>query len=315
MGATMRRALQALLVVLMLGGLLATVGATELATAASLPAASSATPGVPASTVQPSGSSLNYCVSNYAPNSNVVVVDQLTGVSKTIHTGANGAGCASFDLKQACSTTTSQTIVATGVDSTGNAATSQATYNAPPNSALCPPTASPSPTASPALCVTTSTATLSVYRIPGGSGLTGHVCDFDPGETVFVYLHSSPVFVGSTTADATGVAAKHVMVPACLPPGQHEFIMVGQSSGNVATARFTVTDSTACGSQSTAGGGSVLPVSSNGGAGGASGSGSGSGSLAFTGADIAAMVLVALVLLGIGAVLVTVRRRRTASAA
>jgi hypothetical protein len=97
------------------------------------------------------------------------------------------------------------------------------------------------------------------------------------------------------------------MVPACLPPGQHEFIMVGQTSGNVATAAFTVTDSTACHGANSAGGGSVVPVSSNGG-----GSGGGGGSLAFTGTDIAAMVVAALVLLALGTVLITVRRRRTA---
>jgi LPXTG-motif cell wall-anchored protein len=311
MGATVRRAIQALLVVLMLGGFGATIGATELASAASLPAASSATPGVPASTLQLSGSSLSYCVSNYAPNSDVAVIDQLSGVSKTIHTDATGAGCASFDLKQACSTTVSQAIVATGVDATGKPVTSQATYNAPPDSTLCPPTTSPSssPTAT-ATCALSSTAILSDYRIPGGSGLLGHVCDFVPNELVYVYVHSAPVFVGSTTADATGVAAKHIMVPACLPPGQHEFIMVGQTSGNVATATFTVTDSTACAGQTAAGGGSVLPVSANGGSGGGSVSGSGGGSLAFTGADIAAMVLVGLVLLALGGALVTVRRRR-----
>jgi hypothetical protein len=313
MGASMRRAMRALLVVLMLGVLGATVGAAEIASAASLPAASSATPGVPTSTIQVTSSAgtISYCVSNYAPNSDVVVVNQLTGVRKTIHTNAAGSGCTTVGVKRSCSATVSQTIDASGVDSTGKSATSQATYVAPTDSSLCPPaTASPRPTAATAatvLCLKASRAILSVYRIPGGRGLRGHACDFLAGETVFIYLHSAPVFVGSTTADVDGVAAKHIMVPACLPPGQHEFIMVGQTSGDVATAAFTVTDSTACHGANSAGGGSVVPVSSNGG-----GSGGGGGSLAFTGTDIAAMVVAALVLLALGTVLITVRRRRTA---
>ncbi|HWA65686.1 MAG TPA: hypothetical protein VG899_04880 [Mycobacteriales bacterium] len=311
MGARVRRGARRYLVVSVLAALAVMTGAPAVAFATSLPAAASdtsATPGVPTSTIEAtSAGSVTYCVSNYAPNSDVVVVNRLTGVSKTIHTDATGAGCTTIPVSSACRSTVSQTIVATGTDATGKPATSQVTYSAPPDPTKCH---SASPTPTPTKTCAATQAILSVYIVPEGARLRGHACGFTPGELVYIYLHSAPVFVGSTVADADGVAAKHVNVPKCIAPGQHEFMMVGQSSGNVATATFTITKSNACPSS----GGSVVAVSAGSG-GSTGGTGSGGGSLAFTGADIAAMVLVALVLLALGAALVTVRRRRDATSA
>jgi hypothetical protein len=175
MGAMMRHALRAFLVVLMLGAFGATISASELASAATLPAASSATPGVPASTIQvpPGGSTLNYCVSNYGPNTDVVVVDQRTGASKTIHTDGTGAGCTTFTVKRDCSATVSQTIVATGVDSTGKSATSQSTYNAAPDPALCPSVASSGPTAAGGAAGSGGGSTQPVSASGGSAGSGG----------------------------------------------------------------------------------------------------------------------------------------------
>lgn len=315
MGALTRHGMRAFLAVLIVCGLGASVGVAEFASAASLPAASSATPGVPTSTIQGN----TYCVSNYAPNSDVVVVNQLTGATSTIHTDANGSGCTTIPIRRACATSTTQTIVASGVGADGHPATSQVVDNAPPDPSLC---VSPSPTTSPTVSPTPTTAAthckptkaiLSVYIVPEGAQLRGHACGFNPGESVFVYLHSAPVFVGSTVAASDGIAAKNVSIPTCIAPGQHEFLMVGQSSGNVATATFTVTkDPSVCNPSSGAGGGSVQPVGANSGGSG----GSGGGTLAFTGADILAMVLVALILLVLGITTVlAVRRRRTAPTA
>jgi hypothetical protein len=312
MGAPIRRVTRVLLFASLLATLGASVGVAEVA-AAPVSAAShatSATPGVPTSTIKSTGAtSVEYCVSNYAPNSTVTVVNELTGARGTIHTGPRGSGCTRIGIERACNETISQTIVATGSDAKGNPATSSATDNAPARRARCTGS-SPTPTPSPTSTCAPTKAILDVYILPEGATLRGRACGFRPGETVFIYLHSTPIFVGSTIASADGTAAKRVSIPMCIAPGQHIFEFVGQASGNVASATFTVTK-TASGCNPGSGGGSTVnPISAGGG--GQNGSGSGGGSLAFTGADIAAMVLVALGLLVLGTIAtVTVRRRRT----
>lgn len=132
------------------------------------------------------------------------------------------------------------------------------------------------------------TATLSKTTVAPGESLTVSGGGFTPGEQTEVWVHSDPVFVGATKADADGDVVYTFVVPD-LPPGQHQVEIRGISSGrSVWSAYFTVT---------------------SGGAAGGKG-----GQLAFTGANGSttnlAMVGSALVLLGGGALVVAARQRR-----
>lgn len=52
----------------------------------------------------------------------------------------------------------------------------------------------------------------------------------EPGETVVVFLHSTPVYLGTATADANGVARLSFEIPSEIEPGQHR-IEVRRDSG------------------------------------------------------------------------------------
>jgi LPXTG-motif cell wall-anchored protein len=131
----------------------------------------------------------------------------------------------------------------------------------------------------------------SVYT-PGQSA-TCSAGGFQAGEQVDGSTHSARVFVGSTTASAGGRATITFTVPRSLHAGHHTFEMVGQTSGHVASAAFTISR------------GAATTPSSN-----------GSG-LPFTGANGVWQMTaagIALVLVGATAVVV-VRRRRSGLAA
>jgi LPXTG-motif cell wall-anchored protein len=125
-----------------------------------------------------------------------------------------------------------------------------------------------------------------------GEPVTGRDNGNDPGEQVNGYVHSTPVFVGSTTANAKGVATLNFTIPTSLALGTHTLRLVGQSSGRVGSVQFTVSRA---GSNSPASGASGLPFTG--------------------GSDIWQLTAggAGLVLLG-GAALVVVRRRRAHSA-
>jgi len=110
--------------VLLLTTLLGVGGSLVAVTAAS--AAGSATPPTPHSTVpahQVRGEHFTrYCVNNYKPNSTVTVVNHKTGATYTVHTGSNGAGCTEVKVLPGC-----QSVVASGDNEAGTAATSSAT--------------------------------------------------------------------------------------------------------------------------------------------------------------------------------------------
>ncbi len=310
MRAPLLRAMRAVLLVAVLGTLASLLGISGAGAAATLPTAGSATPPVPTSTItpDPQPGTVTYCVDNYAPNSTVQVVNNANGETGTIHTNGNGHGCTHMPIKTGCNSV-SNTIVATGTDQDGKAASSQATYNAPPDSSKC---ASPSP--SPTPTCDASGLTLSVTVVPQGATVVGRACGFTPGETVAGFVESKPIFVGDTTAADDGSARMSVAIPECIEPGQHTFSLQGETSGHVASADFTVEPSNACQASTLPGGGFVPPP--GGGGVDATNTGTGGNGLAFTGANIAAMVLVALVLLALGIVIVaSVRRRRAATAA
>lgn len=114
---------------------------------------------------------------------------------------------------------------------------------------------------------------------------------FQPGETINFTLYSTPVALGSTTADPTGSFTVSETVPAGTPVGSHTIVAVGATSGTTATFAFTVAAASAS---------SVTPAPS------------GSGGLAFTGADVTALAGVGAIALALGGLLIlTSRRRRT----
>jgi hypothetical protein len=84
------------------------------------------TPGVPTSTVKAgAGSSVRYCVTEYAPNGRVVVRDERTGSAAVIHTNNRGSGCTGLARAVRCGA--AERVVATGTGADGSPATSTAT--------------------------------------------------------------------------------------------------------------------------------------------------------------------------------------------
>jgi hypothetical protein len=318
----LRSTTRTLLLAMLLGTVGTLFGVVSPAAASPRIPATSAPPPAPSSTVSPAGPDhVKYCVQNYAPNSDVAVQNQANGATGTIHTDASGSGCTTIAVKTDCKQSVSNTIVASGTGQDGKPATSQATYNAPPdpNAPGCHPTPSPTPSSThgggngggngnggngngnggnPPGCPPPGQARLSATVVPQGTQISGTACGFTPGETVDAFVHSNPVYVGSTTASSDGSVSGSFKLPPSIGPGHHTFMFVGESSGTQADAPFTVTNATV------GSGGGTIP-----GAGG-------SGGLAFTGADIAAMVAAAVLLLVVGTgLLVTVRRRRAVPAA
>ena len=94
----------------------------------------------------------------------------------------------------------------------------------------------PRPPAASASDLTTSagvTGSVSSSRVAPGGTVSVTARGFDPGETVQVWLYSTPTFVGRAVADADGVVTTRVTLPADLAPGTHSLVLVGESSGRV----------------------------------------------------------------------------------
>lgn len=77
-----------------------------------------------------------FCVRNFAPDSTVKVVNELTGATATIHTNAKGHGCAQVPIKRGCHAVT-QRLVATGTGMDGKPARVSAVVTAPATASLC----------------------------------------------------------------------------------------------------------------------------------------------------------------------------------
>lgn len=131
-----------------------------------------------------------------------------------------------------------------------------------------------------------SNAQISDTAVSPGETVTASDRHNDPGEEVDGYVHSSPEFVGSTTADAAGVATLTFTVPD-LPAGHHTLQLIGQTSGHRGTVGFTIV----AGGSTAASNGSTLPFTG------------GNGIWQMTAAGLA------LILVG-GTAVVVVRRRR-----
>jgi LPXTG-motif cell wall-anchored protein len=133
---------------------------------------------------------------------------------------------------------------------------------------------------------------LSSSSVGQGGSDTGQGSGFTANELVNAYVFSAHIFVGTTTANAAGVATLTFKVPKSLATGAHHVEFVGQTSGQIDIAPLTVTAAKTVPSSS----GSTLPFTG--------------------GSDIWQLTAIGagLVLLGGGAV-VGVRRRRTHAAA
>ena len=82
------------------------------------------------------------------------------------------------------------------------------------------------------------TASASLGDAGGDLTLTG--VGFTPGETVDITLHSTPIHLGSATADADGTVVGDRHDPGRLEPGVHTIEMVGQTSGVTVSTQIEV---------------------------------------------------------------------------
>jgi len=148
----------------------------------------------------------------------------------------------------------------------------------------------PNGNANPGLCRAQAAHT-AAGATPNSNSVFPVTCTgFLPGETVTLVLYSTPVTLGTTTADPQGSFSTTVTIPANTTPGNHTIVATGNTSGRTASTSIVVTSATTTGGTST---------------GGSSG-----GGLAFTGAHIAAMAGVGAIALALGGMLVFAGRRR-----
>jgi len=135
-------------------------------------------------------------------------------------------------------------------------------------------------------------ATNTAVTGPGGL-LTVFGTDYVPFESVTLVLHSStPVTLGTTTADSTGSFSDPVTIPAGTALGAHTIVGTGATGDSASTAITVVA--------------AITPV--------AVVTSTSTSELPFTGADIATMSGVGAIALALGGVLILTgrRRRRTA---
>ncbi len=133
------------------------------------------------------------------------------------------------------------------------------------------------------------------YCPPGGSGSSSSVArggtltirgeGFTPEEPVDVTLFSTPVPLGSFTADSKGVVEVKVTIPASTAPGAHTITMVGRTSGVEVVIPVTIVAATAAG-------------------------GSRGGGLARTGSDVGPLAGIGLGLVAAGGAAAYATRRR-----
>lgn len=123
---------------------------------------------------------------------------------------------------------------------------------------------------------------------------------YKPGSKVDVYAESTPIFLGSFTANAQGVISGEVTIPLGLSVGAHSIVMRGISpTGTPIVLRegITITAANAAAAR------------------GNSGRGNGIGALPTTGGEIASVTAVGIALVGVGAAAVYSGRRRRLTAA
>lgn len=79
------------------------------------------------------------------------------------------------------------------------------------------------------------------YTLAAGQSIHLSVTGLQPGESLDVTVHSTPVQVGEVTTDASGGASLQVTIPD-LTPGSHEVVFTNAVSGDVMdSVPFTLT--------------------------------------------------------------------------
>jgi uncharacterized repeat protein (TIGR02543 family) len=129
-------------------------------------------------------------------------------------------------------------------------------------------------------------AAIKPSTVAQGGQVTASGWGFWPDEHVHAMLHSTPLDLGTLTANSTGTVMVAFTVPASFPTGPHTVILTGLTSGREATAPLTVTAALTTGAAS------------------------GTQQLAQTGADIATLLDWALPTLLIGFLTALAGRRR-----
>ncbi len=153
--------------------------------------------------------------------------------------------------------------------------------------------------------ISTSTAKPGDTVAVGGSGFT-------PGEPVRFTLFSDPVVLGTTNADATGLASLTFVVPTDTASGGHEIEVLGLSSGKRLAVPLQVTGATTTTTSTTTtmvGATTTAPGTSGGGTAPAT-TVVDSGTLPRTGNDATRGVPIAAVLIVAGVALVALTSRR-----
>jgi hypothetical protein len=150
------------------------------------------------------------------------------------------------------------------------------------------PTPTPVPTTEPEAVseIRNTTQAQTVYEgLQEKIAVTGH--GFGPGEIVEIWLHSTPVLLGTFTADASGDIAGTVRDAESTPQGVHHVVLVGNTSGSIAASHPVTVIAAPVGSGLTA----TVPTDIR------------SATLAFTGFDLGASLLFALLALLFGAII------------
>ncbi|WZH35605.1 MAG: hypothetical protein PIR02_12555 [Microbacterium enclense] len=101
------------------------------------------------------------------------------------------------------------------------------------------PTDAPSP--SPTATSTPIAISLSPSTVVRGNQVTVNAAGLAPGESVEIWLHSTPVKLLSTAASAEGTISKTVTIPSATTVGAHNVEVRGATSGS-AYAALTVSD-------------------------------------------------------------------------
>jgi hypothetical protein len=81
----------------------------------------------------------------------------------------------------------------------------------------------------------------STSAVGAGGQVTVHATGFLAHERVSATLHSSPVYVGTGTADGSGGVTITFTVPAGIESGDHVILLTGLTSGRTATVALVVT--------------------------------------------------------------------------
>lgn len=149
-----------------------------------------------------------------------------------------------------------------------------------------------------------ATVAVDAASVVAGSSVIVSGTGFAADAALKIELRSTPVQVGTATADAAGAFRAAVTIPADTAAGAHSIVVI-DSAGVETSVALAVTAAPVVEQPGTGD-----PDGTTGGGGTSPSTGTGTGNLATTGADSQPFIFAALLLLGAGAVLSVLRRRR-----